>query len=207
MSITTFSPHDLSEEDYKTLRYNLLYKTEGFGDIGHPGEVYLDSTGNYTIGIGFNLEDGDVLDAVIKYFFTGSASGALLSEDINFASDIENIISNASSESQLRIDLDTKMLERKNYWDDVHTNDPEEEIPNSLRPSFIFTAPSDAETVLNYVVEQASVGKEYVLDQWLDYRGITSINEHSQERAVLVSLAYNNLIHEADLAPENRSMF
>ncbi len=201
MTITTFSPHDLVEAQYKTLRYEILLDTEGFGKPGHPGEIYIDSVGNYTIGIGFNLEDSTVFNAVVRYFFTGDATGTLLSQDEVFSDQIGTIINNATSESQLRIALNAKMQDRKDYWDDVLLNNPLAEVPENIRATFIYSNPADAQTVFNYVVDHPTVGKEHVVDEWLSHNSITSINEHSQERAVLVSLAYNNLIHETSGSP------
>lgn len=56
----------LSTEQYKTLRYNILLNVEEGGDA--KLSTYADSEGIPTIGIGFNLQDEDALNAILVEF-------------------------------------------------------------------------------------------------------------------------------------------
>lgn len=116
--ITSFTSHDLLESSYESLRNYIIFVTEKFGKPGHPGEVYFDSSPEQypTIGMGFNLDDSGTRNAVINYFFMGDPAATLLGDDLVFASDIASIISSATSESQLRIDLNAKMQDRYDYY-------------------------------------------------------------------------------------------
>lgn len=58
MSITEFYSHVLDANAYRNLRYDLLLNTEGFGEAGHPGEIYQDSVGISTLSAQFYAPEG-----------------------------------------------------------------------------------------------------------------------------------------------------
>ncbi|WP_185232607.1 hypothetical protein [Teredinibacter franksiae] len=55
---------ELSDEDYKKLRYEIIANVEGEKQI-----AYIDSKGYVTIGTGFNLYEPGVRDLVLSELF------------------------------------------------------------------------------------------------------------------------------------------
>lgn len=66
----------ISEEEYKSLRYQILLNVEEGGDVALT--PYRDSKGNVTIGIGFNLRDTGVRLAVLDFFGIAEGSASYL---------------------------------------------------------------------------------------------------------------------------------
>lgn len=66
----------ISEEEYKSLRYQILLNVEEGGDVALT--PYRDSKGNVTIGIGFNLRDTGVRLAVLDFFGIAEDSASYL---------------------------------------------------------------------------------------------------------------------------------
>ena len=58
------SYNSLSTSDYHNLRYQVLLATEENGNLKKT--AYLDSNNDPTIGMGFNLTDKNVREAVLK---------------------------------------------------------------------------------------------------------------------------------------------
>lgn len=64
MSISSYADGLVGTSALKSM-LGLLELVEGYGQTGEPGQLYIDSQGHPTIGYGFNLDQQNVLTAVL----------------------------------------------------------------------------------------------------------------------------------------------
>ena len=167
--------HSPESPTYQQYRYSLISKTESVEPT-----AYLDSKGIPTIGIGFNLQDGDILVLVLKAFDLNAP------KDSELFTTFDRIVEAPyANKADLQTALNAEM-ERQ------HAANP------AIRSTFAF-ATDDAgiaemravfdEAVLIYDNSDTDIGPLGRVDKWL--AGIPD----SRERAVLVSMSYNGLIN------------
>lgn len=164
---------NLAQSAYDALRYQVLLNVEETGD---PKEAtYLDSKGIPTIGIGFNLRSGNVLNAVLKKFGfnINSAKG---SPEYQYIDQIKSILNSGYASAA---DLNTAL----NAVMNTHYNDANILAANRTRSSFQFLNDGEIRGVFDGLIG----GYEGKVDAWLSGIPITA-----QERVALVSLAWNN---------------
>ncbi|WP_281561681.1 hypothetical protein [Thalassomonas sp. RHCl1] len=168
MTITTTA---LTQEQYNNLRYELIKLVE---EGGHENlDLYPDSNGLVTTGVGFNLHESIVLNKVLEL--------GLEIEDENIRADyiieLLPVINEARGQTQAEIQaaLDAKWLELN--------GEGEFKIPDAQTVRTIFDALADD------VFEPA-------LNNRLVSEGITGLSgnggNYSLERLALISLEYNN---------------
>ena len=162
---------------YNDLRYQILVNVEENGDPKKP--PYLDSRGNPTIGIGFNLREPSVRTEVLRGL--GFKVDNPSTPERQYMNEIEAKInanyssypSRAAATRALQTDLDQIMGRRH--------NDGAIPAANRTHATFKFDNNEEIRTVFDKLIKQY----ETKVDDWLS--GIPN----SKERAVLVSLAYN----------------
>ena len=158
-----FKFNELSTEAYTELRFELLSQVEGFRE-----QAYFDTADGDrkpTIGVGFNLEEDSVRDAVFD---------ELGIDDLRLQEQLEVIIATAdggitNANEELRSDLDTALQD----WAAAN--------PDYDGATRFELTEGQARSVFTALEGQF----EDNIDQWLD--GIPN----SRERAVLYSLSYN----------------
>jgi len=164
---------------YNNLRYQVLVNVE---ENGNPKETpYFDSKWNPTIGIGFNLRESSVRKEVLEKLGFDMRQNPAPAEQ-RYRNEIEakinanysNHPSRAAAARALQTDLDQIMGRRYN---DIN-------IPaaNRTHATFKFANSGEIQIVFDKLIKQY----ETKVDDWLP--GIPD----SKERAVLVSLAYEN---------------
>jgi len=99
-----FDPIGQSKADpvYLDFVYALVRQLEGF-----EAQVYADSVGIPTIGVGFNITDPTILGAVMD------GMDLIQAGDTVYRTNITNHIANFTSVSQLQTDLDAEMAARE----------------------------------------------------------------------------------------------
>jgi Ca2+-binding RTX toxin-like protein len=177
---------NLSIEDYKQARFNLIRQIEGA-----PRDPYFDQLGIPTIGIGFNLTVLPVRERVFQALGLGadlSGYPPLVQQQEQFyRQQIIDTINNAGNEETLRDVLNSIM---ENRADDAAL---QAAIPPlELRTTFAFS-PNEAglqemRGAFDYLVE---TNYETAVDNWLVGAVLPADFATSAERAVFVSLAFN----------------
>lgn len=163
----------LSDGSYAALRYQLLLNVE---ETGNPKSTpYLDSKGIPTVGIGFNLRSGNVLDTVLAVFGFNIDERTQSAIENGYINEIKSIVNTShASNSELDTLLNDVMYRRFN----------DNDIPSSQRTRADFRFQNDGE--IRGVFDSLIESYETQVNNW--FIGIPK----SQERTALVSLAWNN---------------
>lgn len=163
---------DLTLDQYQNLRYLLIKQVEGT----HGGTPYIDSVGQVTIGIGFNIEgNGGLRNRIYEYFKIGLNEENLIGE--NYRRLLDNVIENATNTTDLQGDLNAIMHQR---W---LANGSPADMPQE------FTLP-DNDAVLRPMFDLAVQDYENRLTNFLDHSGGNLPS--SYERLTLISLQWND---------------
>ena len=163
----------LNTEAYADLRYQVLLNVEETGD---PKETaYLDSKGIPTIGIGFNLKAN--MDAVLRGFkiLPSDPKTPLSAVEQAYRDEFQAIV-NASHASNVALNAALNEVMSRHYADTRIL------AANRTRSSFQFLN----DTEIRGVFDELIPSYETKVNNWF-----TGIPE-SPERAILVSLAWNN---------------
>ncbi len=165
--------HALSDAAYKDLRYRVLVNVE---ETGNPKSIaYLDSKGIPTIGIGFNLRVENVRNAVLDRFgFDVNAPAGTVEKQ--YLDEIKSLV-NASYANK------DALCAKLNEVMSRHFNDSRIPTNPNMHPDFQFLNDGEIRGVFDTLIG----GYETKVDNWLEGVPITA-----QERAALVSLAWNN---------------
>ncbi|PUA29737.1 MAG: hypothetical protein B0W54_03980 [Cellvibrio sp. 79] len=162
----------LTDEQYRNLRYLLIKQVEGT----HNGTPYIDTVGQVTIGVGFNIEGNrDLRDRIYTYFKIGSEE--VNADGDNYRELLTEVIESATSTNSLQTDLNGIMSQR---W--LEKGSPAD-VPNT------FVLP-DNDTVLRPMFDLAVQAYEDRLSHFLTQSG--GDLPTSYERLALISLQWND---------------
>ncbi|MDY6867570.1 MAG: calcium-binding protein, partial [Chloroflexota bacterium] len=183
--------HELSEAEYKALRLAAVAQLEG-----KKYEVYIDTakTPKPSIGIGFNLTEVDIRNAVIEDLGVNPERNGLTAEqqvkEAGYRQDIIDAISAFDPDNDTANDLQTSlnkiMAERKAdplLKDIADRNEFKYKTVDEMEDTFTLLVDGD-------VIEP---NFETKVDNWL-----SGIPDTAKERVVLLSLSFNGALEVSD---------
>jgi GH24 family phage-related lysozyme (muramidase) len=162
LNITT-----ISDVIYRDCRYNLIRIAEGY-----RATPYIDSQGNVTIGIGFNLHAAVIRNRLLSELGIQNGTQAF--------NNITNILRNnyQYSTEQERLTLQNNINQMLRVNGLVSLTDPQ----------------------IQNIFSDLIAGFETTVNSWMQKHAIPTIG-NSRERAALVSLAYNSKVEENRQSP------
>lgn len=160
--------HTLSPEAYADQRYDLIYNLEGA-----ESEIYADSVGIATIGIGFNLAVEDILREVLGVIAPSILADETLVQELLAVTQVNY---GSGNDGAARAAINGKMAE-------FHAVNPD--IPPTLQ----FDTGTAGKAQMKDAFLLAVPSYEDRVDSWYG-----SIVPDSAERIVLLSLAYGGLL-------------
>ncbi len=169
-------------EEYESLRWNFIKQVEAVKYASYMDTKITDA--QVTIGVGFNIEGNTELRRMVY-----EEMGLNVEEDAAYITRLNNAIENDSyhTTSEIQTALNAIMLERYNAL-------PAEQREGVLQ-KFELPSDTDMQAMFNIAVKPF----EAIVDKFLNLEERTNPNtpleQMSNERIAILSLAYNALIH------------